>query len=339
MTKDYPRVSVIVINARDKEWLGKCLESLIETDYPDFETIVVDCQTPEIEEWIAEHFKGIKLTHLEEDIGPSASHNVGVAKADPSSEYLAFLDNDTTVEPSWLKELIKVIHNDKKPGIAQAKILKMGRENRLDHTGLAIDTLGTWCTTLNMKEESFDKVLEVFAASLAACVVSRDVFNKVGGFDDDYFIYDDDTDFCWRARLLGYRVVFVPSARVTHSGQIASGVKPRKLFHGTKNRGYTLLKNYDLGNLWWRMCVYYVVMSLCALTFLFLLKPGQAIASLSGLADMIVNFKKIWQKRVKIQSSRRVSDKELFLQKLLRKDVWATLSYLRNVAPVAIVRQ
>ena len=178
MTEAYPKVSVIVINARDKEWLGKCLESLVKTDYPDFETIVVDCQTPQIEEWIAEHFDGIKLLHLEEDIGPSASHNVGAANADPSSEYLAFLDNDTTVEPSWLRELINVILNDKKTGIAQAKILKMGRENRLDHTGLAIDTLGTWCTTLFMKEENFDEVLEVFAASLAACVVSRDAFNE-----------------------------------------------------------------------------------------------------------------------------------------------------------------
>jgi len=122
-----------------------------------------------------------------------------------------------------------------------------------------------------------------------------------------------------------------------HSGQIAKGVKPRKLFHGVKNRGYTLLKNFELGNLWWRMYVYYVVMSICALAFVSFLKPGQALASLRGLADMIVNFKEIWQKRVKIQSSRRVSDKELFLRKLLRKDVWATLSYLRNVAPVAIV--
>ena len=337
MTEDYPKVSVVVINARGKEWLGKCLKSLVKTDYPDFETIVVDCQTPQIEEWIAERFKGVKLVHLEEDIGPSASHNVGVAKADPSSEYLAFLDNDTTVEPSWLKELIKIIHNDKETGIVQAKILKMGRENLLDHTGLAIDTLGTWCTTLNMKEENFNEVLEIFAASLAACIVKRDVFNKAGGFDDDYFIYDDDTDFCWRARLVGYKVVFVPSARVSHSGQIAKGVKARKLFHGVKNRGHTLLKNFELGNLWWRMYVYYVVMSLCALAFVSLLKPGQALASPKGLADMIVNFKKTWQKRVKIQSSRRVSDKELFLRKLLRKDVWATLSCLRNVAPVAIV--
>lgn len=339
MAENYPKVSVIVINARDKEYLGKCLEALVETDYPDFEIIVVDCQTPEIKEWIAEHFEDVKLVHFEEDIGPSASHNTGAVKADPSSRYLAFLDNDTIVEPSWLKELIKIIHNDKKTGIAQAKILKLGRENRLDHTGLAIDTLGTWCTTLNMKEENFNEILEVFAASLAACIVKRDVFNKVGRFDEDYFIYDDDTDFCWRARLLGYSVIFVPLARVSHSGQIAKGLQPRKLFHSVKNRGYTLLKNYELGNLWWRMCVYYVVMSLCALAFVFLLKPGQALASFRGLADIIVNFKKIWQKRVKVQSYRRVSDKKLFEQKLLRKDVCATLSFLRNEAPLALVRK
>ncbi len=339
MAEKYPKVSVIVINARDKKWLGKCLESLVKTDYPDFEIIVVDCQTPKIKGWINENFRDVKLVHFEEDIGPAASHNVGVVKADPSSRYLAFLDNDTTVEPDWLKELIKVIHNNKKTGIAQAKILKMGKENRLDHTGLAIDTLGTWCTTLNMRERKFNEVLEVFAASLAACIVKRDVFNKVGGFDDDYFIYDDDTDFCWRARLLGYQVLFAPSARVSHSGQIARGLKARKLFHGVKNRGYTLLKNYELENLWWRMCVYYIVMSLCALAFVFLLKLGQALASFRGLADMIINFKVVWQKRIKVQAHRCVSDRELFEQNFLRKDVYATLSFLRNVAPLAIVRE
>ncbi|UCC33243.1 MAG: glycosyltransferase family 2 protein [Candidatus Bathyarchaeota archaeon] len=339
MTEDYPEVSVIVINARDRKWLGKCLGSLVKTDYPNFEMIVVDCQTPGIEEWIAANFEDVRLVHLEEDIGPSASHNIGVAKAVRSSRYLAFLDNDTVVEPNWLKELIKVMQNDEKIGIAQAKILKMGKEDRLDHTGLAIDTLGTWCTTLNMKEENFNEISEVFAASLAACIVKREVFDEVGGFDEDYFIYDDDTDFCWRARLLGYRVVFVPTARANHSGQIAQGVKPRKLFHGVKNRGYTLLKNYELGNLWWRICIYYVVMLLCGITFALLLDLGKAHASLRGLTDMLVNLRKIWRKRMGVQSSRRVKDRDLFERRLLRKDLWATLLYLRNVAPVAVVKE
>ncbi len=338
MAEDYPKVSVIVTNARNKEYLGKCLEALVETDYPDLEIIVVDCQTSRIKEWITKNFKNIKLVHFKKDIGPSASHNVGVAKADPSRRYIAFLDNDATVEPSWLRELIKAIHNDQTIGIAQAKILKMGVEGLLDHTGLAIDTLGTWFTTLNMKEESFNEVFEIFAASLAACIVKRDIFDKMGGFDDDYFIYDDDTDFCWRARLLGYRVVFVPSARVSHSGQVAKGLQPRKLFHSVKNRGYTLLKNYELGNLWWRMCVYYVVMSLSVLALVFLLKLGQALASLKGLADIIMNFKTAWQKRMGVQSRRRVSDEKLFEQRLLRKDVSATLSFLRNEVPFAIFR-
>jgi GT2 family glycosyltransferase len=339
MAEEYPKVSVIVTNARDREYLGRCLKTLVETDYPDFEIIVVDCQTPRIKEWIAESFQDVKLVHFEEDIGPSASHNVGVAKADPSSRYLAFLDNDTTVERSWLKELIKVVHNDQKIGIAQAKILKMGRENRLDHTGLAIDTLGTWYTALNMKEEHLNRVLEIFAASLAACIVTRDVFDGVGGFDEDYFIYDDDTDFCWRARLLGYRVIFVPSARVCHSGQVTKGLQPRKLFHSVKNRVYTLLKNYELRNLWWRMCVYYVIMSLSVSALVFLLKPEQALASLKGLADIIMNFKDVWQKRMEVQSRRRVSDEKLFEQRLLRKDVSATLSFLRNEVPFAIFRR
>ena len=331
--KTCSEVSVVVINARETRHLERCLKFLVQTDYPNFEIIVVDCQTPQIQEWVTERFKDVKVVHYEYDIGPSASHNVGVAEASSTSKYIAFLDNDTVVEPGWLKELIKVVEAEDGRGVAQGKILRMEEEGRLDHTGLAIDALGTWSTTFNMKERNFSSVFEIFAASFAACIVRRDVFNEVGGFDEDYFIYDDDTDFCWRTRLLGSGIVFVPSARARHCGQITKGLSPRRLYHAVKNRTCTMLKNYELKNLWQRICVFYVLTLLSAFTFILLSKREQASALLRGLAYPVLNLKTIWRKRLRVQIRRRVSDKELFQKGLLRRDVYPTvLDVINKVA-------
>ncbi len=340
MSNKYPKVSVVVVNAKDWEYLEKCLRSLVETNYPNFEIIIVDCQTSGIRSWIAEYFEKVRVVHFEKDVGASASHNIGVAKASPASKYIAFLDNDTVVEASWLRELVRVAEKYQKVGIAQAKILKMKEQDHLHHTGLALDALGTWVTTLDMNEKDFNDISEIFAASSAACIVRRDVFNEVGGFDEDYFIYDDDTDFCWRTRLLGYKIIFVPSARVYHFGQIPrASWQPKKIFHGVKNRGCTLLKNYELRNLWWRMVIYYLALTTGALVFALVRKLMQAYALLRGSAYLVLNFNAIWRKRIKVQERRRVSDERLFKQRLLRKDIHATLSFLRNVVSISTVRK
>ncbi len=336
MSKSYPRASVVVINVRGTEKLEKCLESLVKTDYPDYEILVVDCQTPQMEKWIASRFKDVRVIHFTRDIGPSASHNVGVKEANRESKYVAFLDNDTVVEPTFLKHLVKVLEDDKKIGVAQAKILKITDEERLDHTGLAIDALGTWSTTFDMRAKDFDRVFEIFAASSAACIVRRRVFDEVEGFDEEFFIYDDDTDFCWRSRLLGYRVVFVPGARVLHEGEIKKGLHPRRLYHSAKNRVYTMVKNYELKNVWQRLFMYYVLLVLCALVFGLLLKGKHTSALFKGLAYPIVNLHAVWNKRLRVQTRRRVSDNALFGQKLLRNDMYPTLLDVLNKAELTI---
>ena len=192
----FPKVTVSVTNVRGIDFLEQCLQAVTKTDYPNLEIMVVDCQTPQISEWIRDRFPTVKVVHFENDIGPSASHNVGAEKADPSSKYIAFLDNDALVEPNWLKECVRLMEKNEKVGIVQPKILIIGSEEHLDHVGLALDALGTWNSLFYAKEKNYNDALDIFAASLATCLIRREVFDRVAGFDESYFIYDDDTDFC-----------------------------------------------------------------------------------------------------------------------------------------------
>lgn len=334
--ENLPAVSVVVVNTKGIQHLKTCLTALTHTNYPNFEIIVVDCQTPNIEEWIAKHFKNVRVISFEKDIGPSASHNIGVAKANPRSKYIAFLDNDTTVEEEWLKELVKIMENDAKNAVAQAKILRANGKGQLDHTGLALDALGTWKTSFNMEENALNRVFDIFSAASSACIVKRSVFEEICGFDEDYFIYDDDTDFCWRTRLLGYHVSFVPKARVHHHGQITKALEPKRLYHSTKNRIFTMLKNYEHKNLWPRLFVFYILILSSAFALTFLNKQLFIHALLKGLITPIFRFKKFWLKRLRIQLCRRVSDDFLFKKGLLLRDIYPTLFDVKKKAPILL---
>lgn len=271
----------------------------------------------------------VKVVHYDYDIGPSASHNVGKCVLNSHSKYLAFLDNDAYVTEDWLTELVKVAENDEEIGVAQAKILMTSNSRLLDNAGIAIDALGTWYTTRGLKADDFPNIFEIFAASSAGCLVLREAFEKTGGFDPDYFIYDDDTDFSFRARLFGYKTVFVPSSVVFHDGEPWRALNPKKLHHSVKNRICTMIKNYELRNLWWRLSLYSTLTFLAAIGFVLIGKPLEAKETFRGFAHSLSNIRKMWEKRMKVQLFRKVKDSELFKHGFIRNDIRATVSDIK----------
>jgi GT2 family glycosyltransferase len=325
----WPMVSVVVVNFKGTSQLEKCLSYLLRTKYSHYEVIVVDCLTENLAAWIKRHFPTVKFVHYDYDIGPSASHNVERHVLNPDSKYLAFIDNDTYVTENWLDELVKVMETDEKIGVAQAKILATWNNSLMDNAGLAIDALGTWYTTRGLKADDFQSVFELFAASSAGCLVLREAFEKAGGFDPDYFIYDDDTDFSFRVRLLGYKIVFVPSAVVFHDGEPVRALNPRKLRHSVKNRISTMIKNYELRNLWWRFSLYSALAFLAGVSFMIMGRPLEAKETLKGFSYPLLNIKKIWEKRLAVQSTRKVRDAELFKHGFIRNDIRATVLDIR----------
>lgn len=321
----WPMVSVVVINFNGTSQLEKCLNHLTRTNYPRYEIIVVDCLTENLTSWIKRNFPRVKIVHYDYDIGPSASHNVEKHFLNQHSKYLAFLDNDAYVTKDWLTELVKVMENDSKIGVAQAKILTTENSGLLDNAGIAIDALGTWYTTRGIKADSFQDVFEIFATSSAGCLVRRKVFEKAGGFDPDYFIYDDDTDFSFRVRLLGYKIVFVPSAVVFHDGEPGKALNPKKLRHSVKNRICTMVKNYELRNLWWRLSLYLILTFLAGIGLMSMGRFSEAKETFRGIAYPVRNIKKIWKKRMIVQSARKVRDSELFKHGFVKSNIRATI--------------
>jgi GT2 family glycosyltransferase len=327
-----PSVSVIVVNFNGKELLKQCLLTLSKTDYPNYEVVVVDnASTDGSLAEIRESFGSdprIKVVENSENVGHAEGCNIGAQIT--NGRYIVFLDSDTefTAE-NWLRELVKLMENDASVGLAQAKLVLAGDENCLDYVCVAVDALGTWAANYGSKEDKLKENFEILAASAGCCIVRREVFNQVGGFDPDYFIYDDDTDLSLRVRLLGYRILFVPSAVVIHRGGILRGVSGMMLYHSSKNRVRTVLKNYELRNVWWRFSVLTFFTFVASAGFFAVKKHTEAKSTLRGMINPIKDLPEIWKKRLMFQSKRRVRDFELVNKGFVRNDFRSTLQDLK----------
>jgi GT2 family glycosyltransferase len=327
-SRDCSSVSVVVVNFNGGVLLRQCLGSLLGTDYPDFEVVVVDNASmdgslEEVEKCFGVDSR-VRFVRNSENLGHAEGCNVGARMT--TGRYIVFLDSDTEFRAAnWLLELVRVMDDDKGVGLAQAKLVLAEDEECLDYVCVGVDALGTWAATYGLREEGLRENFEILAASSGCCIVRREVFDEAGGFDSDYFIYDDDTDVSLRVRLLGYRVLLVPSAVVVHRGGVLRGLNSGTLYHSSKNRVRTALKNYELRNVWWRFSVLSFFTFVVSAGFVVMRKIDEAEATFRGLLSSLRDFRGIWRKRLRFQSKRRIRDYELVNKGLVRNDFRSTL--------------
>ncbi|MFZ7137134.1 MAG: glycosyltransferase [archaeon] len=328
----HPSVSVVVVNFNGKDLLKTCLKTLLDTDYPNFDVTVVDNASTDgsvdVITSIADSDSRLKIVKNPTNVGHAEGCNIGTKMS--NGQYVVFVDSDIEfASKDWLGELVKVIEEDKAIGLAQAKIVLSEDQNRLEYFCENVDALGTWSANYGSNAHELKQNFELLAASAGCCIISRTLFNKVGRFDEDYFIYDDDTDLSLRVRLLGYSVVFVSSSVVIHRSSVLRGVSGGMLYHSSKNRMHTTIKNYELGNVCWRfplLCFFTLVVSA---GFFVSKKHEEAKASLRGLTNTITDFQKIWIKRLVFQPERLITDFELVKKGFVRNDFRGTIQDLK----------
>jgi hypothetical protein len=310
-----PLVSIIITNWNGKSFLEKCLKSVLDTDYPRFEVIFVDnCSTDGSFEFVKSLFGNyacLKMFQTERNIGWPAATNRGIRTS--NGEIVVHLSPDTEVDPSWLKGILKVMLSDQRIGVAQCKTLLMRDRKTIDSARNFIDPFGFLYSLV-----PHDIPEEVFFAEGMAIAVRRVVFGEIGLFDKDFFTQYDDVDFCWRARLAGWRVVFVPYSIVYHvrggtSGGSIIKTKPLYAFRNCRNQITTLLKNYRYRNI-----IKYVpclILLQLGKSFLYLFaykdRPG-ALAIVQAILSLPIDFRNTWRKRLEVQRyTRRVADAEI----------------------------
>jgi GT2 family glycosyltransferase len=235
-----PKVSVIIINYNGKELLETCLESLFKIDYDNFEVILVDNNSTDgTIEFVTKNYSSIIIIKLDSNKGFAEPNNISakIAKGD----YLLFLNNDTVVTPDFISKMIKVVENDKKIAICQSLLLKL--DGSIDSSGDFIDKLGV---VYNSKTK-IDEIREISSARGASMLIRKKIFDELGGFDKKFFVSFEDVDLGWRAWILGYSVILIPTSVVYHiGGTTIEKMKSEIAFHGFKNQLSMKLTNFEL---------------------------------------------------------------------------------------------
>jgi len=302
------KASVIIVNTNELHHLKRCLPSIFRQRYPDYEVLVVDnASTDGSVEYVAREFPQVRIIRNETNLGYAGANNVGFKHA--AGDYIAVLNPDTQVEPDWLKELVIALQADPWAGLATPKILMMDDPGRINTCGNEITFTGlTFCRGLDQLAEKYDQLEVVSAVSGAAFVIKRSVLEQIGGFDESFFIYYEDTDLSLRAMLAGYTCLYVPTSVVYH--QYAVRFSPRKYFLLERNRYFSLLKT-----LRWRTLIVLLPMlllsELLAWGYALLRGPEHVRSKLRSYVWLIGNRQQILEARSRVQALRRVDDRVL----------------------------
>ena len=254
-----PKVSVILLNWNGAEFTIPCVESLHVQSYANLETIVVDNgSTDNSRSLLEEKFgKSITLVPLEKNRGFTGGNNVGIELAlRGGAEYVLVLNNDTIAHIDFVRELVRLAESDKHIGVVTGKIFYYDEKDVLWFAGgvirrglLAFKHRGL----LERDSGKYDTAAESQFVTGCCMLVRREVFEKIGLFDDRFFIYCEDADFCLRVLERGYALVYTPRALLWHKESAsmrkntlrAGGgtVSPMQYYLSTRNRLFVIRKH------------------------------------------------------------------------------------------------
>lgn len=238
-----PEVSVIVVNWDRRELLRECLRSLAQQEGPDFEVILVDngSRDGSVEmaegEFLQTGLLPVRILRNTSNVGFCRANNQGIAAA--RGEFIALLNNDAEAAPGWLQALRRAFECGADVGMAASKILVKQEPRRIDKAGHLIypDGQNRGRGTGELDEGQYDRVEEVLWPDGCAAMYRRSMLSEIGGFDEDFFAYGDDAELGLRARLAGWRCLYIPGAVVWHHRGATLGLTSmRRLMLIERNR-------------------------------------------------------------------------------------------------------
>lgn len=237
------QVTVIIPNYNGLGFLGPCMLALEQQKCRDFKVLVVDNgSTDGSVEWLKK--QGIPSVFLDQNTGFSGAVNTGIKAAD--TPYVLLLNNDTEASPQFVGELLKAISRSEKIFAVSSKMVQMYHKELMDDAGDMYSVLG-WAFQRGVGRGSrgYNRPMEVFSACAGAAIYRREVFEKIGLFDELHFAYLEDIDVCYRAKIYGYHNRYCPSAVVYHVGSGTSGSKYNsfKVRLAARNNVYLNYKN------------------------------------------------------------------------------------------------
>ncbi|WZL73649.1 glycosyltransferase family 2 protein [Clostridiaceae bacterium 35-E11] len=251
-------VTVQIVTYNSKKDILECLKGIYQQTYPNIEVIIIDNKsTDNTVDLLEKKPFGINLIVNPQNLGFCGGHNIGFQKG--RGEYVLVLNPDVVLDPHFIEEAVKAMDQNPYVGLISGKILRMTPDfrptNAIDSTGIVMPKNRRAYDRGQGEIDTgqYDHETDIFGVCGAAAVYRREMLEDIKineeYFDENFFAYKEDVDLSWRARNLGWKCLYVPTAVAYHKrGWRESGRKSIPSFlkiHSIKNRYLMMIKNED----------------------------------------------------------------------------------------------
>jgi hypothetical protein len=238
-----PRVSLVVVNYNGKHFLSDCFSAIFRETYSPFEVIMVDNASRDGSvDFIRDNFPRVTVLVNEANMGFAGGTNVGIQRS--TGEFILTLNNDTRIDPAFLQEITRPVIEDPSVGMCASKMIFP--DSRINSTGICISRSGAaWDRGMFEPDKGqYDRIEEIFGPCAGAALYRKAMLDEIGLFDEDFFLFMEDVDLAFRARLSGWKCIYVPSAQVVHKHGGTAGFKSdTSIYYGNRNLVWYVVKN------------------------------------------------------------------------------------------------
>ncbi len=313
------KVSVIIVAYNSRMWLPECLVSLAFQTCPVDEIIVVDnASTDGLEDWLREYAPQVHSIRLEQPTSLAAAFNRGIEAA--HGEFILLLNPDVKVEPQAIAQMVRTARETPNCAVVAAKLRFLWAPNFLNGVGNFVGAF-SWGSDIGIGHldlGQFDHWQEVPSACFAAALISASAWHDVGPLDEGLPLYYEDSEWCYRARLMGYSIRFAPDAVVyhamgsRHSVELNEGLSLNKVQQVTYGRLRFATRLLGFGYFIRFLLSYFLEDSFNCVGNLLLGRWNKSRSILRAWREYLACIPQLMKERSMIQSRRRVGDQELF---------------------------
>jgi len=313
-------VSIVIPHWNNIDILSECLESILATDFDNFETIVVDnASSDNSVSWVKSNYPNVKLIENDKNYGYAGGCNRGAEAA--IGDHLIFLNNDTVQDKNWISNLIKTINSSDKIAAIQPKILNYYDRNIFDYAGGAGGHMDIYCFPFargrlfsfqENDEGQYNNKEKCFWSSGTSFMVRRELFQKAGGFDENFFAHMEEIDLCWRLYAMGFEVWVEPNSIVYHKNALTLPMYSHKKYYlNHRNSLLMLLGNYSIKNIFLIGIPRLILEKIACFYSILMLDWRHLTAILRSLFWIIFHPNVIMKKRKNFSKIRIIADKKI----------------------------
>jgi GT2 family glycosyltransferase len=244
-------VGVVIVNHNLKNSLRETIESFKKVDYPNLQIVVSDNASSDgSQEMVRTLFPEVHLLAHEKEQGYARAASLGMAILADSTKYIFSTTNDVIVDTGMIKVLVSYAETHPEAGVLGTKIYFFDRPNVIWHAGGKINPLHGHSSHVGWERKDnprYDRVMDYDFVTGCGFLLRSDVLKNIGYFKEDLIFYSEDAELCYRFREAGYKVLFIPGAKMWHkTGTTLAKNRPVQLRYSTRNSLY-LLQRHRIG--------------------------------------------------------------------------------------------